>query len=519
MDIQARHTRSRNPSSSHGCNAPTLHRADRMTPLRVALAALLWVPAAGAVAIQVPLPGPADGPFSTVSHPENLPEASERQGFPADWLQIYSSPARNAVVDRSKAKSAWVTAGVSWRYAEARAWPLDKPAFDADTLGAKSAQTTSAQWLGNAVGVSAAQGMIFAASSDQFIYALNAKTGKLIWRASPIGTTWMGQPLISGNMVFANAGTVGFNYSNLQKFAKTGNAVRGAGIAYNGIYAFDRDTGKLRWRHASVGDAMPTPAISGDRLVMSDGSGAVTALDVHTGREIWSSKLGGMGNMSSPAIADGKVFVGMSSPAFLFSLDEKTGRTLWKATLPKAANTGMGDVSPAAAEGVVVTDAVSDARNVNGKATTNFTIGAFDANTGKPLWTYKLGRGAKPPSYKGGVPMIHKGTVYVGSPVDNTYQAFDLHTGKQKWRWSIPNPSQAGSGRGPAAYLDGKLYIATGPSLYVLDAATGKLLGRKDIGGRFSIAGPTIVGGTLYVANTWDWVLAMPLAKIIATHP
>jgi polyvinyl alcohol dehydrogenase (cytochrome) len=264
---------------------------------------------------------------------------------------------------------------------------------------------------------------------------------------------------------------------------------------------------------------MPTPAISGDRLVMSDGSGTVTALDVHTGHEVWSSKLGGMGNMSSPAIAEGKVFVGMSSPAFLFSLDEKTGRTLWKATLPKAANTSMGDVSPAVADGVVVTDAVSDARNVDGKATTNFTIGAFDANTGKPLWTYKVGRGAKPPSYKGGVPMIHKGTVYVGSPVDNTYQAFDLHTGKQKWRWSIPNPSEAGSGRGPATYLDGKLYIATGPSLYVLDAATGKLLGRQDIGGRFGIAGPTVVGGTLYVANTWDWVLAMPLAKIVAAHP
>lgn len=477
---------------------------------------------ASALAQQSPeLPGLADSPFATVFQRENLPTVAERNSFPESWTVIYASPSHNAVVATTADMPEWLRNGVSWRFAEARAWPLDKPAFDAGTLGLRGAQTTAAQWLGNAVGVSAAQGMVFAASSDQFIYALNARTGRLIWRASPVPTTWMGQPLVSGDLVFANAGTVGFNYSNLQAFAKDGKAVRGAGVAYNGIYAFDRETGALRWRYATVGDAMPTPAISDKRLILSDGSGTVTALDTLTGRKLWATALGGMGNMSSPAIDDHYVYVGMASPAFLFALDQRTGKVAWKSTLPGADNTGMGDVAPALAEGIVVTDAVSGHRTQNGVSTTNFTVGAFDAKTGALLWMHKLGRGKTPPSYKGGVPMIQDGVAYVGSPVTNTYHAFDLRTGTAKWSWTVPNPSESGSGRGPAAIAGGKLYITTGPSIYMLDPKTGKLLGMKSIGGRFGIAGPTIVGGTLYTANTSDWVLAMPLSDVapIAAKP
>ena len=460
-----------------------------------------------------------NGPFATVAVKENLPAPEDRVGFPDHWSTIYQSPNRNADHPISGAMPAWLKQGVTWQFAEARAWPLDQPAFDADALGAKGAETTAAQWMGNAVGVSVAQGMVFAASSDQFIYAINAKTGQLVWRASPVPTTWMGQPLVSGSLVFANAGTVGFNYSNVQQFGKTGSAVRGAGVAYNGVYAFDRDSGALRWRYATVGDVMPTPAIDGQQLVLSDGSGTVTALDVSSGHKRWFAALGGMGNMSSPAIDGGTIFVGMASPAYLFALDSETGRQLWKATLPKASNTGMGDVTPAVADGVVVTDAVSDAKTVGSKTTMNFTIGAFSAQTGKLLWTYLAGRGTKPPSYKGGAPMIHDGVVYVGSPVDNSYQALDLKTGKLLWTWKIPNPSEASSGRGPPAFHDGKLFITTGPSIYALDPQTGRLLAMKTFGGRFGIAGPTIVGGTLYTANTWDWVLATPVSSILAsTH-
>lgn len=486
------------------------------------------------------IPVAADGPFARVTYPKNAPTSKEAEGYPAAWPTIYGNAQRNAGVLPGIAAESPDNPGVSWQYAEARAWPLDRPAFDAEADGVKSAETTAAQWQGNAVGVSVAGGVVYAASSDQFVYALNARTGKLIWRTSPVGSTFMGQPLVVGNIVYVNAGTVGFNYSNVQRYQKTGSAVRGEGVAYNGIYALDRDTGKLIWRYATAGDAMPTPAASNGRLVFSTGAGEIISLEGKFGGKLWQTNVGGMGNMSSPAIAGGRVFVGMASPAFLYALDEKTGRTLWRASIAGSVNTGMGDVSPAVADGIVVTDAVSHPstdgtvtkslarsagshpsagkrshqQTVSTSTTMDMSIAAFDASTGKMLWNHITARGPKPPSFKGGVPMIHDGVVFVGSPVTNSYQALALKTGKLLWTWRVPDPSEAGSGRGPAAYYNGKLYVATGASLYELDPKTGKLLSEAKIGGRFGITGPTIANNTIYAGNAWDWILAVPLSKL-----
>lgn len=324
----------------------------------------------------------------------------------------------------------------------------------------------------------------------------------------------MGNPLVLGDRVYVTAGTVGFNYSNVQEYARTQQAVRGAGVAFNGVYALDRHTGALCWSFATKGDAMPTPAIDSGRLVFSTGGGNVHALDVGSGRELWKAHLGGMGNMSSPAIADGRVFVGMASPAVLFALDANSGRVLWRGTIPKAANTGMGDVSPAVSEGIVVTDAVAAPDTTAKPVTMDFVVRAFDAATGRPLWTRSLGRGKKPPSYKGGVPTIHDGVAYVGSPVTDTYSALDLRTGAVRWTWKIPHPGAAGSGRGPAVWYEGTLYVATVNSIYALDPQRGTLLGSREVGGRFGIMSPSIVGGTMYLGNSWDWVIAVPVSSV-----
>lgn len=495
------------------------------------------LPAAAVAQQSTTIPVALDGPFARVVHPENAPTKRDARGYPSTWSTIYGNAQRNAGLLSGIAENGADGGGVSWQYAEARAWPLDRPAFDFESDGVKGAETTAAQWMGNAVGVSVAGGVVFGASSDQFVYAVNARTGKLIWRTSPVGTTFMGQPLVVDNLVYVNAGTVGFNYSNVQRYQKTGSAVRGAGVAYNGIYALDRETGKLIWRYATAGDAMPTPTVSHGRLAFSTGAGEIISLDSKTGQKIWQSNVGGMGNMSSPAVADGRIFVGMASPAFLYALDETTGRTLWRASIAGSVNTGMGDVSPAVSDGVVVTDAVSHpstdnpvAKSVAGSrppggdvlpqisvsasTTMDMSIAAFDASTGKMLWSHVTARGPKPPSFKGGVPMIHDGVVYVGNPVTSSYQALALKTGQLLWAWQVPDPSEAGSGRGPAAYYNGRLYIATGDALYALDPKTGRLLKETKIGGRFGITGPTIANNTIYTGNAWDWILAVPLSML-----
>ena len=494
------------------------------TVFSLALSIALVVAGAGVAQAQGKLSNGNDtpvekgGPYDRVYYPENAPAAGEGAAFPQEWLYAYGNTERNAAASKvPNSAPAWVREGVSWQFAEARSWPLANKAFDSDAIGEASGDTTMTQWMGNALGVTAVDGIVYAQSSDQFVYAVNARTGKLIWRTSPVGTTFMGQPLVRGNIVYVNAGTVGFNFSNVQAFAKKGSAIRGAGVEFNGVYALDKRTGELLWHFDTKGDVMPTPAISDGQLVFSTGAGEIYALDEKSGTQRWVNKVGGMGNMSSPAIYDGKIYVGMSVPAYLFCLDAATGKTLWKAQIPKAINTGMGDVSPAVSDGVVVIDAVSDLKTINGKDTVDVTVGAFDSKSGKALWTHKMGRGAKPPAFKGGVPMIHDGTVYVGAPVKSIYQALDLKTGKLLWTWAVPAPGPAGAARGPATYYDGMLYIATVGSVYAVNPKTGVLAGQKHIGGRFGIVSPTIVGGTIYLGNSWDWIIALPVSAVHRT--
>lgn len=461
--------------------------------------------------------GPPGGPFALVTHSENLPKQDVAAKFPQGWPMAYYAAARNGGIPGASTTSD----GYSWKFAGARAWPLERKLYGYQAIGIKLAETTAAQWLGNTIGVSAVRGVILAESSDQFIYALNARTGQLVWRTSPVGSTYMGQPIVHGNLVYVNAGTVGFTYGNTRKYAKTGHAIRGQGVAYNGIYALNFKTGKLVWRHMTEGDLMPTPAYHDGRLFISSGGGTVAALDAKTGKVEWKNHVGGMGNMSSPAVYAGKVFVGMADPSHLYAFDEHTGKIVWKTSIQGATNTSMGDVSPAVADGVVVTDVIVEVphskvkTNAKGqKKTMRQRVAAFSAANGTLLWSHTTAAGVKPPSFKGGVPMIHDGTVYVGSPVVDTYAAYDLKTGKHEWTWHIPDPSEAGSGRGPAAWYQGALYMATGPSLYKVDPKTGKLLCEKKIGSRFGIVGPTIVDGTIYVGNSSDWIMAIPVSDL-----
>ena len=453
------------------------------------------------------------GPFDRVYYPQNSPVGLDLQVGPAEWTQMNLGADHNADATLPENAPLWSKNGVSWRFAEARAWPLEnKDPFGVHIYGKVEAGAVQTQFYGNALGVSVVDGILYAESDDMFAYALNMKTGQLIWRTSPVGNHLMGNPVVKGRFVYLSAGGVGFNFANVVQYAKTPyKSVRGMDFSYNGIYALDRLTGRLLWRHSSVGEAMPTPAVSGDVLYFATGSGAVHALNRRTGQTIWTTHLTGGDNMSSPAYYQGKIYLALAIKPRLYCLDAKTGKVLWKNSIPGAANTGMGDVSPAVSNGVVVMDAVTRPKIVKGKKTLNPMIRAFDAHSGAALWTASMGRGPKPPAFKGGVPMISGQTVYVGSPVNGYYEARDLKTGKLLWKWN-----KISSARSAPTMDHNVLYIAGSRSVYALDPRTGKEIGRAQIGGRMGIVSPTIVGGTVYLSNTWDWIVAIPKQEILS---
>lgn len=477
------------------------------------LAAGLCAALAVAGADQVPVE--RGGPYSRVYLPRNQPPGSEARFFPQSWSHAYGSPKHNAGFPVAADAPAWLRQGVSWQFPEARAWPLsEREPFGVKVNGERLALTTITQFYGNALGVSLVKGVVYAESDDQFAYAVNARTGRLIWRNSPVGNNLMGNPLIVGDTVYLSAGSVGFNFSNVSRYARMHKAIRGGGVSFSGIYALDRRTGRLLWHFETLGEAMPTPAVDHGRLFLATGAGNIYAVNAHSGRAVWKQHVGGMANMSAPAVYHGRVYVSMSVKAYLYCLDAANGHVLWRGQIPKAANTGMGDVSPAVADGIVLMDAVTAPERQGHRMTMDTVVRAFDAKDGHVLWTRRMGRGPKPPAFKGGMPMIHNGVVYVGTPVNSVYQAFELKTGKRLWTWHVPDAGPAGAGRGAPTFYRGTLYVSTGPSVYALDPATGREIGHKYLGGRFGIVNPVIVGGTMYLANSWDWLMAIPVSAV-----
>ncbi len=451
------------------------------------------------------------GPFDRVYYPQNAPVGPDAAFGPRSWTQMNQGPEHNASVDVPQKSPDWFHQGVFWRYAEARAWPLSRRiAFGAKTYGEVEAGAVQTPFYGNALGVSVVDGVVYAESDDMFAYALNARTGQLIWRTSPVGNHLMGNPLVKGRYVYLSAGGVGFNFANVERFAKEGRAVRGMDVSFNGIYALDKNDGHLIWHRGTMGEAMPTPAIDGNVLFFATGSGSVHALDRRTGRPLWTTHLKGNDNMSSPSCDHGRIFLAMATPPRLYSLSAKTGKLLWSKTIKGAANTGMGDVSPAVGSGIVIMDTVTNPAMIHGQPTLEPVVEAFDAKTGRSLWIRSLGRGPKPPAFKGGVPMIHGNTVYVGSPVNGIYEALDLKTGKVLWKWS-----RIKAARGAPTLYRNRLFIAGGDTLFLLDPETGKEINSLKIGGRMGIISPTIVGGTAYLANSWDWIVAVPVGALM----
>lgn len=429
------------------------------------------------------------------------PPSDNARHFPHAWTRYQATPEHNAAFAVADDAPAWMRRGVDWRFAAHNALPLEGDAYQNDPVN-------TTQRLGFAVGVSAVDGMIFAGEGARRVYALDARTGKEIWAFAAINEV-MNTPLVADGLVFAGAGDTGFSFDKVMKFKQGKRISRGMG--FGGYYALDARTGKQVWRFDTEGNAMPGALYSDGTLFFATGDGHMYAVEGRTGKLRWKTDIQGFASMSSLNALGDLIYVGASDPNFVFALDRRSGKIVWRQTVPGVANTGMGDNSPAVdpARGLVIQSTVVDA-NVAEK-TNDLAVFAMDAATGAIKWQRKLGRGPSPPAYKAGVAMVHGDRVYIGSPVTNRLYALDVADGGIRWQTPIPNAGKRGAGRGSPTYYRDKLYFASVDSLYRLDPNNGKIEAQRKLGGRFGIVNPVIVGGSAYLANSWGWVMAVPL--------
>jgi glucose dehydrogenase len=253
---------------------------------------------------------------------------------------------------------------------------------------------------------------------------------------------------------------------------------------------------------------MPTAAYEDGFLYIGTGDGHVYKLNAGTGKPAWISDIVSFVSMSSPVL-DGKyLFVGGTHPNFFFALDKETGKVAWKVTLPHLVATGMGDCTPAYADGLVVQEATVETGDV-AKPVANVLL-SLDADTGRVVWQHRFEKGPVPPAMKTATPMIANGKVFEGSPVTGNYYAFDLKSGREIWKVYLGAQIRAGG-----AVANGVVYVPyKSGDIAAIWVEGGTLIGNKHLGGAFGPSSPVIVGGTLYVTNIYGYVLAMPISEI-----
>jgi eukaryotic-like serine/threonine-protein kinase len=172
--------------------------------------------------------------------------------------------------------------------------------------------------------------LIFAAGLDGTLYALRTSDGSHAWTTEVGGGIYRGGPAVSGSIVYVPSGV---------------QTSEGGGFA---IVAVSVSSGQILWKGLVGDDVHTTPAVGAGIVVVGAIDGSINALDAKTGAARWTASLGGE-VWSSPAIANGLVI--LTTETSLFALRASNGEVLFERLLDTEGNAAMS--SPAVVNGRV----------------------------------------------------------------------------------------------------------------------------------------------------------------------
>ncbi len=95
------------------------------------------------------------------------------------------------------------------------------------------------------------------------------------------------------------------------------------------LWALDRRTGQVVWKHAGDGPVQHSPAYADGRVFYGDAGGSVWALDAATGRVGWQLRSGRGGFVTTPLVANRTAYLGSRDGTF-YALAQDTGRPRWR---------------------------------------------------------------------------------------------------------------------------------------------------------------------------------------------
>ncbi len=106
-----------------------------------------------------------------------------------------------------------------------------------------------------------------------------------------------------------------------------GDRIYASSLDHN-LYALELDSGRMVWSKKLGGAITDTPTLAGKALLSGTFAQSLFAVDLANGNEIWSFQADG-GIWGSPAVSDSAAFFG-DDAGFAYGLDFTSGRLLWK---------------------------------------------------------------------------------------------------------------------------------------------------------------------------------------------
>lgn len=283
-------------------------------------------------------------------------------------------------------------------------------------------------------------GRLYFIDNDGVYVALDARTGKVIWKKQ-LASLNASSPAYFKGVLYS------VSLSPAQALA---------------VRARD---GKVLWRKPLAARAESSPLVLSGRMYFGNEAGQFLALDIDDGSTIWETTLGGSVK-AAPALDGGTLYVG-DYGGKMNAVRARDGKLLWQTSDLGVGIAGSGRFysTPAVAFGRVYAGDV------------DHRVYSFDADTGEIAWTFSTGDYV----YSGVAAADTKGTgptVYFGSHDRNVY-ALDAKTGKEKWA-----EHAGGQISGPATVIGDVVYVSTfsGNATIGLDLGSGRRVFSYDDG-------------------------------------
>ncbi|WP_106475870.1 outer membrane protein assembly factor BamB [Phytohalomonas tamaricis] len=284
---------------------------------------------------------------------------------------------------------------------------------------------------------------IYAASAEGIIKAIDIDNGKVRWEKEL-------DQSVSGPLT-SDSGRLYFGTRNGE------------------VVALDQQNGDVAWQSRVSSEVIAAPQLNSGLVVVQSVDGALTALDRFSGEQQWiyasSQPALTLRGTGTPRTIEPVSFAGFANGR-LAAFDNRNGQQLWdiRVAIPKG-RTEVEQLVDLDGQPVLTQDGRLFVTSYNGR------IMALDARTGQPIWQREES------SYL--TPTLVGDFLFTVNAKSHVL-ALDANTGRVLWE----QDALEGRSLTSPTFVDGRLAFGDFQGyIHLLDAKSGKLAGRANVGG------------------------------------